>query len=131
MGRAVARAPELQDPCLQDPCLRDPCHQCLFTGSASSWASFVVTILFIAYLIWLRRKTVVAAAVEDKKLLSTADFSVRITGLRVGVPVDELTEQLHDELCAALNIPREMIAQARSSLPALPAHGVTARSTTR
>ena len=49
--------------------------------------------------------------VDDKELITTADYAVRFSGLRVGVPADQLQEWLAAELTQLLTIPLELIAQ--------------------
>ena len=99
----------------------------LAPGSGSSWMTFIATMLFIFYLVWLRRKTQLAALVEDKELLSTADYAVRFKGLRVDAPADELGEFLVVELARALNIPPDMIAQATVDIRLFPSPPLTSQ----
>ncbi|KAL3926074.1 MAG: hypothetical protein SGPRY_003476, partial [Prymnesium sp.] len=74
------------------------------------WLSFISTLLVVLFLIWLRRKTQLAVRLEDKQMVTTADFAVRFTGLQAGIPADKLRVWLAEELTRLLAISPDSIA---------------------
>ena len=86
----------------------DRSHFCADGSSAIFWVSTLTTILFLLYLVRLRRVTQQAAENDDRERLTTADYALRFTGLEVGADADALHERLLVDL-ERLGIPRDSI----------------------
>ena len=61
-------------------------------------AQLVALVIFLLYLVRLRSVVASASQADDDAVISTADYSLHISGLDKTVPADELLERLSAEI---------------------------------
>ena len=68
------------------------------TSDTSAWLQFGALLLFLCWLIRLRRLVCLWSRMEDDAIISTADYALQISGLDRKLEADDLQAQLKTEL---------------------------------